>query len=178
MASDNHSDKPDFEHLEVVKSSTADNGSDSEHDEKPPPAVETRMTKAKWLACISLCISYSTAFQQNAVTAAIAKHIDDELGEEPLPLMSLSDPVYQELTPVAGPTTYYNWILSAYTIAVSVTFPLSGGLSDIFGRRYFFLGGTVISLVGTVIAAAGQTTSTIICGMVFKGIGGGSQQLA
>lgn len=77
-----------------------------------------------------------------------------------------------------GPTTYYNWILSAYTIAISVTFPLSGGLSDIFGRRYFFLGGTIISLIGTIVAASAKTTSTVIAGMVLKGVGGGSQQLA
>lgn len=50
-------------------------------DEKPTSQSETGMTKTKWLACIALCISYSTAYQQNAVTAAIAKHIDDELGE-------------------------------------------------------------------------------------------------
>ncbi len=43
---------------------------------------EIRMTKAKWLACAALCISYTTAFQQNACTAAIVKHIDAELGKK------------------------------------------------------------------------------------------------
>jgi len=42
---------------------------------------ELRMTRAKWLACAALCISYTTAFQQNACTAAIVKHIDAELGK-------------------------------------------------------------------------------------------------
>jgi hypothetical protein len=39
------------------------------------------MTKAVWLACIALGLSYTTAFQQNACTAAIVKHIDAELGQ-------------------------------------------------------------------------------------------------
>lgn len=70
------------EHVEKAEAVTVDNASDSDReDEKAAARTETRMTKTKWLACISLCISYSTAFQQNAVTAAIAKHIDDELGK-------------------------------------------------------------------------------------------------
>jgi len=42
--------------------------------------TEGHMTKEKWLACIALGLSYTTAFQQNACTAAIVKHIDEELG--------------------------------------------------------------------------------------------------
>ena len=76
-----HDQNPEhLEEVEQVQTIVADNESDSDHEEKQARPVETRMTKAKWLACIALCISYSTAFQQNAVTAAIAKHIDDELG--------------------------------------------------------------------------------------------------
>jgi hypothetical protein len=53
--------------------------SSNDEDEiaRPQKAV---MTKAIWLACIALCLSYTTAFQQNACTAAIVKHIDAELG--------------------------------------------------------------------------------------------------
>lgn len=68
------------DHVETVDLSTLKTEDDSDSGEKRITRVETRMTKAKWLACIALCISYTTAFQQNAVTAAIAKHIDDELG--------------------------------------------------------------------------------------------------
>jgi hypothetical protein len=42
--------------------------------------TQTTMNKTKWLACIALCFSYTTAFQQNSCTAAIVKHIDTELG--------------------------------------------------------------------------------------------------
>lgn len=77
-----------------------------------------------------------------------------------------------------GPTTYYNWIISAYTITVSVSLPLAGGLSDIFGRKGFFIVGCLISLIGTVVALAAKTVPTVIAGMVLKGVGSGSQQLA
>jgi hypothetical protein len=42
--------------------------------------VEPRMTKAKWLACFALGISYTTAFQQGATLGAIIKSIDQALG--------------------------------------------------------------------------------------------------
>src|ERR1700712_3787312 len=77
-----------------------------------------------------------------------------------------------------GPTTYYNWILTAYSISTAVALPLSGGLSDIFGRRPFFIVGCLISLSGTIVALAAQNVPMIIAGMALKGIGAGSQQLA
>jgi hypothetical protein len=42
---------------------------------------EARMTKAKWLACFALGLSYTTAFQQGACLGAIVKSIDEALGE-------------------------------------------------------------------------------------------------
>jgi hypothetical protein len=44
--------------------------------------IEPRMTKAKWLACIALGISYTTAFQQGATVGAIVKSIDEALGTQ------------------------------------------------------------------------------------------------
>lgn len=69
-------------------------------------------------------------------------------------------------------------MLTSYTIAVSVSLPISGGLSDIFGRRSFMIVGCVISLVGTVIALAAQNVPMMIVAMTLKGVGSGAQQLA
>jgi hypothetical protein len=57
----------------------ADISSDDDDVARP----QKTMTKAIWLACIALCLSYTTAFQQNSCTAAIVKHIDAELGMLP-----------------------------------------------------------------------------------------------
>jgi hypothetical protein len=62
---------------EKLKSTPAQNDNfpqDSALDRGPT------MNKTKWLACIALGFSYTTAFQQNSCTAAIVKHIDAELG--------------------------------------------------------------------------------------------------
>jgi hypothetical protein len=41
---------------------------------------ESHMTRAKWLACLALGLSYTTAFQQGACLGAIVKSIDEALG--------------------------------------------------------------------------------------------------
>jgi MFS family permease len=49
-------------------------------------------------------------------------------------------------------------------VTVSLVLPLAGGLSDIFGRRYFFLVGCFFSLIGTVVALTAGTTKAVIAG--------------
>jgi MFS family permease len=132
--------------------------------------VDSRMNVTKWMACIALGLSYTTAIQQHSCTATIVKHIDIALG-------NFLENAGCSLTPV-GPTTYYNWMISGHNVTVSLILPLAGGLSDIFGRRYFFLVGCSFSLIGTIVALAATSTKMVIAGMVLKGIGSGAQQLA
>jgi len=58
------------------KTSSHDNEVASSQEDEP----EAHMTKAKWLACFALGLSYTTAFQQGACLGAIVKSIDEALG--------------------------------------------------------------------------------------------------
>jgi hypothetical protein len=49
-------------------------------DIDPEDEGESGMTRAKWLACFALGLSYTTAFQQGACLSAIVKSIDEALG--------------------------------------------------------------------------------------------------
>lgn len=54
---------------------------DSEDDNGIPfDEPEAAMTSTMWLACIALCVCYTTAFQQHMCTSSIVKHIDAALG--------------------------------------------------------------------------------------------------
>jgi hypothetical protein len=64
-------------------SDKVDGGSENEKN-VTNDAPQHTMTTAVWLACIALGFAYTTAFQQNACTAAIVKHIDTELGNSKL----------------------------------------------------------------------------------------------
>lgn len=44
-----------------------------------------------------------------------------------------------------GGIAHYSWVFSAYMLASTVTVPIYGRLSDVYGRRPFFAAGIVIS---------------------------------
>lgn len=53
---------------------------ESEEGEGEEEPQGSSMNRTKWLACVALALSYSTAIQQHACTATIVKHIDARLG--------------------------------------------------------------------------------------------------
>ena len=69
-------------------------------------------------------------------------------------------------------------MISGHSITAALILPLAGGLSDIFGRRYFFIGGCLFSMTGIAIALAATNVPMVIAGMVLKGVGSGAQQLS
>jgi MFS family permease len=80
-------------------------------------------------------------------------------------------PIIAEL----GFSNSFQWIFSVYTIAVSTSLLITGRLSDIFGRRWFIIGGNFCNCLGAIIAAVAQDIPTVIVGMMFIGLGGAVQ---
>src|ERR671935_1513485 len=56
-----------------------------------------------------------------------------------------------------GGMEHYTWVFSAYMLGATVTVPLYGRLSDIYGRRPFFLVGIVLFSAGS-LGAGGPPT--------------------
>jgi MFS family permease len=69
-------------------------------------------------------------------------------------------------------------MLSAITVSTSFALPLSGGFSDIFGRRWFVLIGCVIGIIASIVAICANKDYTIIVASIIGGFQAGSQQLA
>lgn len=74
-----------------------------------------------------------------------------------------------------GPSENLVWIGLAYTLTLGISFLLVGRLSDIFGRRWFFIIGNACAVLGCIIAGTASSIDTIIGGNVFNGIAGGVQ---
>ena len=53
----------------------------------------------------------------------------------------------------------YTWAVTAYTLASTTMVPTVGKLSDQFGRKWFLLGGTMLFLLGSILAVAQSETS-------------------
>jgi EmrB/QacA subfamily drug resistance transporter len=68
----------------------------------------------------------------------------------------------------------YSWVFSGFLLTSTVTMPLWGRLSDLFGRRRAFLAGMVIFLAGSALCGIAQTMPQLIGFRMLQGLGAGS----
>jgi EmrB/QacA subfamily drug resistance transporter len=67
-----------------------------------------------------------------------------------------------------------SWIFTAYTLASTSTMLVFGKLSDIFGRKLFYLGGISIFLVGSALCGMAQDMTQLVIFRAIQGIGSGA----
>lgn len=72
-----------------------------------------------------------------------------------------------------GGFSHYTWVATAYIIASAVAIPMTGRLTDIFGRKIFFLVGLSIFLLFSIACGLSQTMAQLIISRGLQGIGGG-----
>jgi len=66
-----------------------------------------------------------------------------------------------------------SWIVTAYLITTTITVPIAGKLSDLFGRRRILLAGVAIFALGSLLAAMSGNVTELIAWRALQGIGGG-----
>ncbi|CAK7203070.1 hypothetical protein SEUCBS139899_005799 [Sporothrix eucalyptigena] len=78
-------------------------------------------------------------------------------------------PILTEIDESIGPGSII-WLSLVYTMMLAIGLTLVGQMSDVFGRRYFFIGGTLLGAVGATIASRAQTIPVVIGGEVLVGL--------
>ncbi|WNR44215.1 MDR family MFS transporter [Paenibacillus roseipurpureus] len=66
------------------------------------------------------------------------------------------------------------WVYSAYMIAMVVSTPIFGKLSDMFGRKSFFMIGLILFMLGSILCGTAQNMEQLIIYRAIQGIGGGA----
>jgi EmrB/QacA subfamily drug resistance transporter len=66
------------------------------------------------------------------------------------------------------------WVFSAYMIASVVATPIFGKLSDIYGRKLFFMLGLVVFLIGSILCGISTSMTELIIFRAIQGIGAGA----
>jgi EmrB/QacA subfamily drug resistance transporter len=72
-----------------------------------------------------------------------------------------------------GGFSQYTWITTAYIITSAVAVPITGKLTDIYGRKYFYLGGLGLFVLASVACGLSNTMNEIIISRGVQGIGAG-----
>lgn len=68
----------------------------------------------------------------------------------------------------------YSWVFSGFLLTSTVTMPLWGRLSDLYGRRAMYLTGLTIFLVGSALSGLSRTMVELIAFRMLQGLGAGS----
>ena len=73
-----------------------------------------------------------------------------------------------------GGLEIYSWVFSGFLLTSTVTMPVWGRLSDLYGRRRVFLGGLTIFLVGSALSGLAHDMVALIAFRMLQGLGAGS----
>lgn len=68
----------------------------------------------------------------------------------------------------------YTWVVTIYLLASTVTVPIYGKLSDMYGRKPLLLAGVGLFLVGSALAGLSQTIEQLILFRGIQGLGAGA----
>ncbi|MGW0947183.1 MFS transporter [Streptomyces sp. NPDC002623] len=75
-----------------------------------------------------------------------------------------------------GGFSVFSWLFSGYLLAVTVTLPVYGKLSDTFGRKPVLVAGAVLFLLGSLLCALAWNMGALIAFRIVQGLGGGALQ--
>lgn len=72
---------------------------------------------------------------------------------------------------------HISWVFTAYMLGSTVTVPIYGKLSDMFGRRKLYLIGIAIFLGGSALCGLSQNMTQLILFRALQGVGGGAMMV-
>src|SRR5271169_2695032 len=68
------------------------------------------------------------------------------------------------------------WVLTSYLVSNAIVLPLSGWLSSIVGRKYFYMGCVAIFTISSFLCGFAPNLAMLIFFRVLQGVGGGGLQ--
>ncbi len=83
-------------------------------------------------------------------------------------------PAMPRIVAELGGVEHYNWIATAAMLVSAVAVPIVGKLSDLYGRRWFYLGGLAIFMIGAVLAGMAQGFWFLVFARAVQGLGMGT----
>ncbi len=72
-----------------------------------------------------------------------------------------------------GGLDHLSWVVTAYLLTTTVSTPLYGKLSDLYGRKLMFQSAILIFLFGSVLCGVAQNLGQLIAFRGLQGVGGG-----
>ncbi len=128
-------------------------GAVSGKDDAYQEADETPRLPARQLATIMISVLLGillSALDQTIVSPAMPRIIGDLNGFEA-----------------------YSWVFTVYLLTSTITVPIFGKLSDMYGRKWFYIGGILVFLLGSVLSGLSADMTQLVTFRGLQGIGAG-----
>ena len=86
---------------------------------------------------------------------------------------SIVGPAMPRIVAELGGLDYYNWVITASMLVSAMVVPIIGKLSDMYGRKGFYLAGLLIFMSGTAFAGIALNFWMLVAARAVQGLGMG-----
>src|ERR1700761_5990707 len=114
--------------------------------EIPEITEVVKKTDRRWVTAALMLVMVLASMEQTITSTAMPTIIGDLQGFE-----------------------HYSWVVSIYLLALAVSMPLYGRLSDVWGRKRVLLGAVLIFSIGSALAAFAHSMTSLI---IYRGMQG------
>ena len=80
-------------------------------------------------------------------------------------------PALPRIVAELGGVEYYSWVATAAMLVSAVAVPIVGKLSDLYGRRWFYLAGLAIFMLGSILAGMATNFWFLVGARAVQGLG-------
>ncbi len=83
-------------------------------------------------------------------------------------------PAMPRIVAELGGMDHYSWVATAAMLVSAITVPIVGKLSDLYGRRGFYLAGLAVFMVGSIVSGFAGSFWVLVLGRAIQGLGMGT----
>ena len=77
-----------------------------------------------------------------------------------------------------GGVDHMSWVISAFLVMMTIAMPISGKLGDMMGRKWLYIGGICIFVIGSTLGGFAHTMNLLIIGRAVQGFGAGFMMIS
>lgn len=77
-----------------------------------------------------------------------------------------------------GGVDHMSWVISAFLVTMTIAMPISGKLGDMLGRKWLYIGGIAVFVVGSAIGGFADSMTVLIIARAVQGFGAGFMMIS
>lgn len=76
-----------------------------------------------------------------------------------------------------GGVDHMSWVISSFLVTMTIAMPINGKLGDILGRKWLYITGIALFVIGSTIGGYAQSMTLLIIGRAVQGLGAGGMMV-